>query len=87
MPYDEPAADDPNVLIGVALPAGPLAVREMAEAFADEFAQMGMSREQLLRLFSSPFYAGAHAARQLLGHAEIERLVDESLRVYANGRR
>ena len=87
MPYDEAEPDDPNVLIGVSLPAGPTAVREMAEAFADEFAQMGMSREQVLRLFSSPFYAGAHAARELLGEAEIERLVDESLRVYASGRR
>jgi hypothetical protein len=86
MPYDEPEPDDPNVLVGVALPAGPEATREMAEAFADEFAQMGMSREHLLRLFSNPFYAGAHAARQLLGDAEIERLVDESLRVYGRRR-
>ena len=84
MPYDEPEPDDPNVLVGVALPAGPEATREMAEAFADEFAQMGMSREQLLRLFANPFYAGAHAARQLLGEAEIQRLVDESLRVYGH---
>ena len=87
MPYDEPEPDDPNVLVGVSLPAGPGAVREMAEAFADEFAQIGMSREQLLRVFQNPFYAGAHAAAQRLGVVEIARLVDESLRVYSHGRR
>ena len=86
MPYDEPEPDDPNLLVGVALPAAPGATREMAEAFAEEFAQLGMDREQLLRLFSNPFYAGAHAARRLLGDAEIERLVDESLRVYGHRR-
>ncbi len=82
MPYGEPEPDDPNMLVGVALPAGPEATREMAEAFADEFAQMGMSREQVLRLFSNTFYAGAHAALRLLGAAAVERIVDESLRVY-----
>jgi hypothetical protein len=54
----------------------------MAAALADEFAQMGFDRERLLELFSDPFYAGAHAARRLLGEAEVARIVDESLRVY-----
>jgi hypothetical protein len=87
MPYDEPDPDDPSVLMGVALPAPPAATREMACAFADEFAQMGMERERLLRLFRSPFYAGAHAALQLLGEAEVESIVDESLRVYGRAGR
>jgi hypothetical protein len=54
----------------------------MAAAFADEFAQMGFDRERLLHLFADPFYAGAHAARQLLGDVEITRIVMESLRAY-----
>jgi hypothetical protein len=58
----------------------------MAAAFADEFAQMGFERERLLALFSNPFYAGAHAVRRLLGEAEIESIVAESLRAYG-GRR
>jgi len=40
----------------------------------------------LLRLFSNPFYAGADAARQLLGDAEVTRIVDESLRAYGGQR-
>jgi hypothetical protein len=82
MPYDDPEPDDPHLLVGVSLPGDEAATREMAEAFADEFAQMGFDRQRLLRLFSNPFYAGAHAARQLLGDAEITRIVVESLRAY-----
>ncbi len=87
MPYDDPEPDDPHVLVGVGLPADEAATREMAAAFADEFAQMGFDKERLLHLFTSPFYAGAHAARELLGDAEITRIVVESLCVYARQQR
>jgi len=82
MPHHDPEPDDPHVLVGVSLPGDEATTREMAAAFADEFAQLGFDRERLLRLFSSPFYAGAHAARRLLGDAEVARIVEESLRVY-----
>lgn len=85
MPYDDPEPDDPHELVGVSLPGDEATTREMARAFADEFAQMGFGRECLLQLFANPFYAGAHAARQLLGDAEISRIVDESVLVYGRG--
>ncbi len=86
MPYDDPEPDDPHLLVGVSLPGDEAATREMAMAFADEFAQMGFDRERLRRLFANPFYAGAHAALQLLGQAEITRIVEDSLRVYGGSR-
>jgi hypothetical protein len=82
MPFDAPEPEDPHVLVGVGLPADEDATREMAAAFSDEFAQMGFDRDRLLRLFESPFYAGARAARDCLGEAEIAKIVEESLRVY-----
>ena len=82
MPYADPDPGDPHLLVGVSLPGEEASTREMAEAFADEFAQMGFDRDRLLRLFSNPFYKGAHAARQLLGDTEITRIVEESLRAY-----
>ncbi len=82
MPHGDPEPDDPHLLVGVSLPGDEATVREMAAAFADEFAQMGFDRERLLKLFRDPFYAGAHAARRLLGDAEVARIVIESLRVY-----
>jgi len=86
MPHDDPEPDDPHLLVGVSVPGDESTTLEMARAFADEFAQMGFDRESLLRLFSNPFYGGAYAARQLLGDAEVTRIVVESLRAYGGQR-
>jgi len=82
MPYGDPEPGDPQVLIGVSLEGTEETTRAMAEAFADEFAQLGHSREKILTLFGAPFYAGAHAAYLSLGEPEIRRIVDESVRVW-----
>ena len=67
MPLADPDPDDPTILVGVALPAGAEAARDMAWVFAEEFARLGYDDAQLLRLFRSPFYAGAHDALRRLG--------------------
>jgi hypothetical protein len=86
MPYDEPEPDDPQMLVGVTVPGNEESVREMAAAFADEFARLGFSRSEILALFHKPFYAGAHDALARLGDAEIARVVDESLGVWGHVR-
>ena len=82
MPYDDPEVDDPHMLVGVVLPVDERATREMAAAFADEFAQAGLRCGEILALFRNSFYAGAHGAWQLLGEDEIRRIVGESLDVW-----
>ena len=82
MPYDDPEIDDPQELVGVELPGDETVTREMAAAFADEFAQLGLNRAQILGLYRQPHYAGAHQAWQLLGEDEVARIVDESVAVY-----
>ena len=82
MPYDDPEPDDPQELVGVELPGDETVTREMAAAFADEFAQLGLGRAQILALYRKPFYSGAHQAWRLLGEDEIARVVDESLAVW-----
>ena len=82
MPYDDPEPDDPQELVGVELPGDETVTREMAEAFADEFAQLGLTRSQILALYRKTEYAGAHQAWRLLGDDEIARIVDESLAVW-----
>ena len=62
MPYNDPDPTDPNMLIGVMLPADAAATTEMAYVFAEEFARMGHDGPQILRMFQNPFYAGAHGA-------------------------
>ncbi len=70
------------MLVGVALPGGPETTREMVEAFADEFAALGLNRDQILALFRTPAYAAPHAAWRQMGDAEVARIVDGSLAVW-----
>ena len=82
MPYDDPDVEDPQALMGVEQPGDETVTREMAAAFADEFAQLGLTRSHILGLFRSAEYSGAHQAWRLLGEGEIARMVDESLAVW-----
>ncbi len=86
MPHGDPDPTDPNVLVGVALPGDLASTREMAEAFADEFVQIGLGRDEILGLFHDPFYRGAHDAFRTLGSDAIETIVDESLAVWGRFR-
>jgi len=79
MPYKDPDPTDPNMLVGVMLPADAEATRDMAYVFAEEFARMDYNREQLLSLFKNPFYGGAHGAYRSLGENEILSIIDECL--------
>jgi hypothetical protein len=67
------------MLVGVVLPADAEAMRDMAYVFAEEFARMGYTREQLLRLFKNPFYGGAHGAYRALGDDETLSIIDECI--------
>jgi hypothetical protein len=86
MPYDDPDATDPNVLVGVSVPGDEEATREMAFVFAEEFAALGFDEDRLINLFRHPNYAGAHRAYRMLGEAEIRRIIQESLAVWGNYR-
>jgi len=82
MPLADPDPDDPTILVGVALPAGAEAARDMAWVFAEEFARLGYDGAQLLTLFRSPFYAGAHDALRRLGEREIAAIIAECVGVF-----
>ena len=86
MPYDDPEPEDPHELVGVELPGDQAQTREMAAAFADEFAQLGFTRAQILALYRKAEYTGAQRAWTLLGEEAITRLVDESLAVWGRFR-
>ena len=86
MPYKDPDPTDPNVLVGVMLPADAEAMRDMAYVFAEEFARLGYTREQLRWLFKNPFYGGAHGAYRKLGENEISSIIDECLNVWGQAK-
>jgi len=82
MPFKDPDPTDPNMLVGVMLPADADAMRDLAYVFAEEFARLGYTRGQLLWLFKNPFYGGAHGAYQALGEHETLLIIDECLAVW-----
>lgn len=82
MPYNDPDPTDPNMLVGVELPANPKATWDMAYVFAEEFARLGFDKKNLMRIFKRPFYAGAHRAYLELGEETIEKIVDECLAIW-----
>ena len=86
MPFKDPDPSDPNMLVGVMLPAEAEATRDMAYVFAEEFARFGYSREQLLGLFKNPFYGGAHGAYRALGENQTLSIIDECLSVWGSVR-
>ena len=86
MPYGDPDPDDPHVLVGVSLPGDAGSVREMAAAFAEEFAAMGFDEDRILGLFRRPFYAGVHRALGILGEDGIRKIVRESVNVWGRRR-
>ena len=64
------------------LPADAEATRDMAYVFAEEFARLGYTREQLLGLFKNPFYGGAHGAYRALGESETLSIIDECWNIW-----
>jgi hypothetical protein len=86
MPFRDPDPTDPNMLVGVMLPADAEATRDMAYVFAEEFARMGYDRGQLLGLFKTPFYGGAHGAYRQLGETEILSIIDECLNAWGQAK-
>jgi len=79
MPYDDPSADDPMVLVGTEIAADSQTDIEMAYTFAEEFARLGFDEKRLLRIFTSPGYAGAHRLLQVLGEERVRRVIREVL--------
>jgi hypothetical protein len=84
MPFKDPDPTDPSMLVGVMLPADAEATRDMAYVFAEEFARLGYTHEQLLWLFKNPFYGGAYGAYQALGEKETLSIIDECLNAWGN---
>jgi hypothetical protein len=71
--------DDPLEFVAMRFPAPPGVDMDeaMARCFIEEYALMGMPRQRVLKMFTSPFFAGAHAVYEKRGAAFIGRLIDE----------
>jgi hypothetical protein len=52
--------------------------RRTAAAFAEEFAQLGYTRSEILELFRTPFYTTVHDTWRRLGEREIAGIVERA---------
>ncbi len=71
-------SDDPMVLVGVGMDGGPddQALAEMAQSFVEEFARMGWTGEQILRMFRSPHFRAPHNILRVKGEAFVRDLTE-----------
>lgn len=72
----EPQPDDPLELVGVALDVAPddAALEEMACCFVEEYARMGWSGDQILRMFRSSAFRGPHRILEAKGEEFVRSL-------------
>ena len=82
MPHGRPDPADPNILVGVRLPADENGLVEMAYTFAEEFAALGHDQDRILRMFRNPRFGGPHAAYRALGEGVVLGIVAECARVF-----
>ena len=85
MPFKDPDEEDPLELVGVELPATEDNVLEMIACFAEEYARMGFTSEQIFDLFRNPAYPPAYQAMQQVGESKVRHIIAEALFIY--GRR
>ncbi len=86
MPYGRPDPADPNILVGVRLPANEDALVEMAYTFTEEFAALGHDQDRILRMFRNPRFGGPHAAYRALGEDVVLGIAAECARAFGRTR-
>lgn len=80
MPKGKYDPDDPMELVGVAIPASPDALDEMARVFADEFLRIGYSPDQVFGLFKDPFYRAPNQIYVARGEQFVRGIIDDLAR-------
>ncbi|MBL8695339.1 MAG: hypothetical protein JNJ88_14695 [Planctomycetes bacterium] len=83
MPKDEWDPEDPHELMSVALPAPDAAAQEaLGRALIEELVRLAYDEQEVLRIFSSSFYAGAHAVLAARGEDWVRDRIRESMALY-----
>ena len=77
--------EDPLSLVGVGLDEDPNdeAITDMAWVVAEEYTRLGMTGDQIVRLFHSPFFQMAHQILRVKGEAFIRELAEAADRTHS----
>ncbi len=65
--------EDPFEMMAMEIPGGNLI--QQTQVMAEEFRDMGMDQDELLSMFSDPFYGGLHMAYSQLGKQAVKKIV------------
>tara|TARA_Y100001949_G_scaffold161038_1_gene153054 strand:- start:14 stop:277 length:264 start_codon:yes stop_codon:yes gene_type:complete len=74
--YDK---EDPFEMKAMEIPGGNII--HQAKVMSEEFRDMGTTKDELLTMFSNPFYGGLFMAYSQLGKESIEKMVGQ---IYEN---
>jgi hypothetical protein len=67
--------DDPMELVGDVIGISDYDMEEMGLTFVEELARMDWSQEEILTIFSDPFYRGPHTVYRAKGAEYVKRLI------------
>ena len=65
--------EDPFEMNAIEIPGGDISLQ--AQIMAEEFRDMGMTKEELNKMFADPFYGGLHMAYIQLGKKNINEII------------
>ncbi|MDP6400363.1 MAG: hypothetical protein QF622_03230 [Candidatus Marinimicrobia bacterium] len=71
--YDK---DDPFEMKAMEIPGGNII--QQAQVMAEEYRDMGMPQDELIKIFADPFYGGLHMVYTQLGVDAVESIVDQA---------
>ena len=68
--------EDPFEMKAIEIPGSN--IFNQAQVMAEEFRDMGMSKEELKKMFADPFYGGLHMAYIQLGKKNINEIIRQA---------
>jgi hypothetical protein len=68
-------SDDPMELVGMVIDTQEDTLEEMGRVFVEEFARMGCTDRDILRLFRDPFYRAPHALYAAKGEEYVTTVI------------
>ncbi len=75
--YDK---EDPFEMKAIEIPGGNIV--HQAQVMSEEFRDMGTTEDELLNMFSNPFYGGLYMAYVQLGRETVEKIVFQVYKKY-----
>ncbi|MBC8344693.1 MAG: hypothetical protein H8E56_00375 [Candidatus Marinimicrobia bacterium] len=74
--YDK---EDPFEMKAIEIPGGN--IRHQVQVMSEEFRDMGTTKDELLNMFTDPFYSGLYVGYTQLGKESVEKIIHQ---VYNN---